>query len=114
MKRFPQIAYDIRSVVNGLICLYDITRKKEYGEWAGLAAAWFLGRNPAKRVMYHSETGRCYDGINSSDEINLNSGAESTIEALMTLLEVALHRIVHDRLMEWVKKNDVVKVSVRE
>lgn len=114
VKRFPQIAYDIRSVVNGLIYLYDITRKKEYVEWAGLAAAWFLGRNPAKRVMYHSETGRCYDGINSSDEINLNSGAESTIEALMTLLEVASHRIVHDRLMEWMKKNDVVKVSVRE
>ncbi len=35
--------------------------------------------------MYDITTGRCYDGIIGKDSINYNSGAESTIEALLTL-----------------------------
>ena len=38
--------------------------------------------------MYFPQTGICYDGINSKDEINKNSGAESTIEALLSLLDI--------------------------
>jgi hypothetical protein len=38
--------------------------------------------------MYHPENGRCYDGINADGSINLNSGAESTIEALLALLAI--------------------------
>ncbi len=39
--------------------------------------------------MYFPKTGICYDGINSKEEINKNSGAESTIEALLSLLEIS-------------------------
>jgi hypothetical protein len=36
--------------------------------------------------MYDPETGRGYDGLNSvTGKVNMNSGAESTIEALMTI-----------------------------
>jgi hypothetical protein len=39
--------------------------------------------------MYDSTTGRCFDGIRDSANVNRNSGAESTIEALFTLTEIA-------------------------
>jgi hypothetical protein len=35
--------------------------------------------------MYDPKSGRTFDGIGSPEEINLNSGAESTIEALLSL-----------------------------
>jgi len=35
--------------------------------------------------MYDPKTGRCYDGIVSKNNVNKNSGAESTIEALPSL-----------------------------
>ncbi|NOY79333.1 MAG: hypothetical protein GXO76_15885, partial [Calditrichaeota bacterium] len=47
--------------------------------------SWLLGNNPAGAVMYDSKTGRCFDGIVAKETINRNSGAESTIEALLTL-----------------------------
>ena len=51
-------------------------------------AAWLAGENVLRRRIYDPQTGRCYDGINSADKINVNSGAESTIEALLILIEV--------------------------
>jgi hypothetical protein len=38
--------------------------------------------------MFSIKTGRCYDGINAGNNINKNSGAESTIEALLTMQKV--------------------------
>jgi len=102
LEHFPQIAYDVRPVVVGLIELERATGREEYGEWAGLAAAWFLGHNPAGRVMFDVNTGRCYDGINDSTSINLNSGAESTIEAIASLLEVASHPSAYESMMHWI------------
>ena len=49
------------------------------------SAAWLAGENASGKVMWDPATGRCYDGIISKEEINLNSGAESTIEALLSL-----------------------------
>jgi hypothetical protein len=51
-------------------------------------ASWLFGNNPVGQIMYDHETGRCYDGINNAEEINQNAGAESTIEALLILLEL--------------------------
>ncbi|GIV60507.1 MAG: hypothetical protein KatS3mg043_1596 [Rhodothermaceae bacterium] len=42
-------------------------------------------------ALYDPATGRGFDGINGPDDVNRNAGAESTIEALMTLLEVERH-----------------------
>jgi hypothetical protein len=87
-KEFDQIAYGIRPMAVGLLRLYDATGNADYLRMAGLAASWFFGNNPAGVVMYDSATGRCFDGILSATEINRNSGAESTIEALMALVEL--------------------------
>lgn len=85
--RFDQIAYAQRCQVVGLLRLAEATRKEVYAKMAGLAAGWFLGGNDAGVPMYDPETGRGYDGILDSTRINQNAGAESTIEALLAIME---------------------------
>lgn len=87
-RRFSQIAYSVRGVAVGLVRLYEATGDIRYAKMAGLAASWFTGNNVAGAVMYDAKTGRGYDGINGPDDVNRNAGAESTVEALMTVLEV--------------------------
>jgi len=89
IKIFPQISYGIRPMVSGLKELYIATEDDKYAKLAGLVASWLKGNNPAREVMYGAKTGRGYDGIDNKDKINRNSGAESTIEALMTLMEIS-------------------------
>jgi hypothetical protein len=86
--RFEQIAYGVRAMVVGLIRLYEATEKTEYLKMAGLASSWLSGNNVLHQRMYDSATGRCFDGIRDSATVNKNSGAESTIEALFTLVEL--------------------------
>ena len=87
-KEFEQIAYDIRPMAVGLIRLYEATGNSDYLRLAGISASWLFGNNAVGATMYDSATGRCYDGIQDSATINRNSGAESTIEALGTLVEL--------------------------
>ena len=88
---FEQIAYDVRPAAVGLIRLFEATGDARYAVLAGLAASWFHGLNPAGAVMADPETGRGYDGILGPDRVNWNAGAESTVEAQLTLLEVGRH-----------------------
>jgi len=67
---------------------YDITKDSAYVIKAGKIAQWFLGKNSAGKQMYFTESGLCFDGIESENEVNKNSGAESTIEALLALSEI--------------------------
>jgi hypothetical protein len=87
-QEYEQIAYGVRPMAVGLIRLYEATGRTEYLRMAGLAAAWLMGNNPVREPMYDPESGRGYDGISSERSLNRNSGAESTIEALLTLTEV--------------------------
>ncbi|MDO9576038.1 MAG: hypothetical protein Q7J55_05880 [bacterium] len=89
IRAFPQISYGIRPMVSGLIQLYITTGDERYAKLAGLTASWLRGNNPAHSNMYDSKTGRVYDGIDNENKINKNSGAESTIEALMTLMDIS-------------------------
>lgn len=90
-REFEQIAYAVRPMTVGLLRLYDVTGHSSYLAMAGLAASWLFGNNVARRAMYDDSTGRCYDGIRDSSTINMNSGAESTIEALYTLVEIGAY-----------------------
>ena len=87
---YPQIAYGIGPIVEGYLALADVTGQRRYAVFAGLAASWFLGDNPGRVTMYDEQTGRTFDGLDgpSSDKLNRNSGAESTIEALLALQRV--------------------------
>lgn len=67
---------------------FQLSGKQKYADIAGHIAAWLLGANEAGINMYDKQTGRGYDGIIGKDKVNYNSGAESTIEALLALQRV--------------------------
>lgn len=101
-EKFSQIAYNIRPMVFALIEAYKLTGKDEYAEQAANLAKWLTGENPAHEIMYDSKTGRVYDGINSENEINKNSGAESTIEGLLTLQKIKENK----KVLEYFLRNE--------
>ena len=87
---YPQIAYGVGPIVEGYLALAETTGERRYAVFAGLTASWLLGANPAGVSMYDEQTGRTFDGIDgpSAGKVNRNSGAESTIEALLALQRV--------------------------
>lgn len=61
---------------------------------AGLAAGWFFGANTAGIPVYDPATGVTFDGVETDGRVNRNSGAESTIHGLLTMLLLDAHRDV--------------------
>ncbi|NLF79402.1 MAG: hypothetical protein GX573_27225 [Chloroflexi bacterium] len=90
-RRLGQIAYGTNMLVQGYMALYRATGEEQYARFAGLAASWFFGNNMAGVPIYDPDTGRAFDGIEgpATWRVNRNSGAESTIEALMALQAVS-------------------------
>jgi len=82
---FDQQPIDAASMVQTCLVAYDITKNKKYYDKAVLAFNWFLGKNHLKQMVYNEPTGGCYDGL-SRNSVNLNIGAESTIEYLIARL----------------------------
>jgi len=81
-----QLAYGAETTTDGLLAVSHASGKRVYRQLAGLAAAWFFGNNAAGVAMYQPDSGVVYDGINGDGTINRNSGAESTIEGLLALM----------------------------
>jgi hypothetical protein len=102
-KSYEQIAYGIRPMISAAIEAYRLTNQEKYADMAGHFAAWYLGDNDANRIMYSVTTGRCFDGIQSSSNVNLNSGAESTIEALLAMESVESYPAVKTALNKYKK-----------
>ena len=84
-SHFSQIAYGFRPIIWACAAAYKVTQDTKYLDRALETTKWFSGENYAQTAMYDPETGRCFDGIPSPVEINMNSGAESTVEALLSL-----------------------------
>jgi hypothetical protein len=87
-EQFAQIAYGIRPMLFAAAEAFTRTGDARYAETVARFGAWFYGVNVAGAVMYDSLSGRGYDGIIGSSEVNRNSGAESTIEALLALQKI--------------------------
>jgi hypothetical protein len=98
--RRGQIAYGTNMLVQAYANLYRATGEERYARFAGLSASWYFGNNMAGVQMYQPETGRVFDGINGPVDwrVNRNSGAESTIEGLMSLLAIADIPLAQDYL----------------
>lgn len=98
--RLGQIAYGTNMIVQTYANLYHATGEERYARYAGLSASWYFGNNMAGVQMYNPETGRVFDGINGPADwrVNHNSGAESTIEGLMSILAIADMPLAHDYL----------------
>jgi hypothetical protein len=86
-----QIAYGADARVEGLFATADAAGRPGLRTLAGVAASWFFGANPAGTAMYDPSTGVTFDGISPEGNINHNSGAESTIHGLLTMLALDAH-----------------------
>jgi hypothetical protein len=56
-----------------------------------VAAGWYFGQNWAGMPMYDPATGVTYDGVSGDGTVNLNSGAESTIHGLLSMMALDAH-----------------------
>ncbi len=76
-----QIAYGVDSRVQNLLATGGGAR-----QLAGVVAAWFFGANASKAPTYDPATGITFDGVAPDGKPNQNSGAESTIHGLLTMI----------------------------
>jgi len=81
-----QIAYGADSRVQSLLAVADATGSDGFADLAAMQAAWFFGANRAGAAMYDPATGVASDGLQADGTVNRNSGAESTIHGLLTML----------------------------
>ncbi|MGD8168867.1 hypothetical protein ACEXOS_016750 [Herbiconiux sp. P16] len=86
-----QLAYGADSRLQNLLATAEAAELPGLADLAGLQAAWFFGLNPAATPMYDPATGVTYDGIQPDGSINRNSGAESTIHGLLSMLALDAH-----------------------
>ncbi len=100
-SRYSQIAYGIRPMVYACIRAYSADHDIKTARLAGKIAAWLLGKNIIGKPMYNPNTGVCFDGIENAVSLNKNSGAESTIEALLTLLAVEQNQFAKSELIHY-------------
>ncbi len=82
-----QIAYGVDSRVQSLLAGGSTPGQ----QLAGVTAAWFFGANAARRPAYDPSTGVTIDGISGDGTVNENSGAESAIHGLLTMLALDEH-----------------------
>jgi len=104
LHKFPQISYDITPMIFASLEAHHITDDENYAIKAGNLATWYFGNNPARQVMYDHSTGRTFDGIDSSTKINYNSGAESTIETLLSIQVIEENNIAKQVAMKYFLK----------
>ncbi len=93
-----QIAYGADSRVQSLIATRGPTSDVA-DDLAGVVAAWFFGANAAGTPTYDPSTGVTVDGVSGDGVLNRNSGAESTIHGLLTMLVLDAHPDVREVAM---------------
>ncbi|WP_428742539.1 hypothetical protein [Tenacibaculum sp.] len=87
-NQYPQIAYGVRPMLWAATEAYRYSNDDKYLDIANELGLWLSGKNDANKAMYNPSTGVCFDGITGLNEVNKNSGAESTLEMLLMLLEI--------------------------
>lgn len=81
-----QIAYGVDSRVEGLVATAKTADAAGLLDLAAVTASWFFGANPSGAPAYDPARGTAIDGIEPDGRVNPNSGAESTIHTLLTML----------------------------
>ncbi len=104
-EKYSQIAYGISPLVQASVKAFEITKDTSFGKTAVDAALWLFGKNVLNKPMYDKTTGRCLDGIISETEVNRNSGAESTIEALLALIAIEKNSVTKKVLNDTINCN---------
>jgi hypothetical protein len=86
-----QIAYGVDARLQALLGVAAAANRQGLRQVAAFVGAWYFGANRAGAAMYDPATGRTYDGISGDGLVNRNSGAESTIHGLLSMLALDAH-----------------------
>jgi hypothetical protein len=81
-----QIAYGVDSRLQSLVATAEAAEAPGLLNIAAITAGWYFGANRSGEPAYDPATGTTIDGIEPDGSVNLNSGAESTIHALLSML----------------------------
>ena len=81
-----QIAYGVDSRVEGLVATARAAHAPGLLDVAAVTAGWYFGANRSGKPAYNPATGTAIDGIETDGRVNPNSGAESTIHTLLSML----------------------------
>ncbi|MGO4785092.1 hypothetical protein [Cryobacterium sp. W22_MBD10_FK3] len=86
-----QIAYGVDSRLQSLVATADAADAPGLLNVAAITAGWYFGANRSGQPAYNPATGAAIDGIERDGRVNDNSGAESTIHALLSMLVLDAH-----------------------
>ena len=81
-----QIAYGADSRLQSLLAVSAAGSRPGIRDLAGIVGSWFFGANPSGNPTYDPATGVTFDGVQPNGSVNPNSGAESTIHGLLSML----------------------------
>lgn len=96
-----QIAYGIDSRTQNLLATADAAQLPGLRTLAAMDASWFFGANRAGTPMYDPATGVTFDGLAADGTVNRNSGAESTIHGLLTMMALDARPAVRAQAVSW-------------
>jgi hypothetical protein len=90
---FDQQPIEASCMVDAVTKAFKITNNWSYHKIAKLVFEWYLGRNIKKVELLNRETNTCFDGI-TSEGLNKNQGAESTISYYLAYLTLKKESIL--------------------
>jgi hypothetical protein len=82
--RFDQQPIEVATLADACARAALLDDDPRWPRTVAAAAAWFLGENDARQVMWDPATGGGFDGLRI-DGVNANQGAESTLALVSTL-----------------------------
>jgi hypothetical protein len=94
--RFAQQPVEVLSLVEACAEAFNLTKEKNWLLETRRCFDWFLGKNDLNMSVYEFGSGACYDGIEANC-INENTGAESTLSFLISLL--TMHELYGHRML---------------
>jgi hypothetical protein len=101
-----QVSYGAYCIFDNLLLLSEQMGRAGYEELAAFAASWWFGNNVVGAPMYDPSTGVCFDGV-SSTGVNMNSGAESTICALLGMIALDAAPVVAQKAMVHTRQSQI-------
>ena len=109
-----QIAYGVDSRLQSLLSVADAAGRPGLRELASITAAWYFGTNKSGEPVYDPATGVTFDGVQADGTVNRNSGAESTIHGLLSMLALDANPDVAERAQAAATVDSIEGLSVVE
>jgi hypothetical protein len=85
---YDQQPIEASCMVEACITAYRVKREKRYLDYAYNAFQWFHGSNSSALTLVDKNNYTCFDGL-TSNGLNQNKGAESTISYLLADLSIS-------------------------